>query len=373
MFGRPLISSFFLFKLLRFQLPYPEKEVNMQIVPLRSRFFRWPKFFIAFLLPLIGLAQVPSMRMDTQKALSDTSLEFPESARIKLVDKQTARLDTEVVTVQPGDYVVSLLAGNGIRQDTTALALLYDLNPQLDDIRKIEVGEKIVIPTVEGNTALESALRRGYRIELLINHSVATQALGENTYEMKKLETKLASLADERFDSPQDKTEIMKMIAEVQSALATLATPEEKIILSRKVATQAAIEGDAIRSKLSEVIASDRKISMTDLQDIKASGENLIAIGREVSAGGSGLVRTIIRTKSASNGEPVSLLTVWYAPEGNRNRKSPCSEASSPSTEAIARGKYVFWATRGNEIVTDEKPRAIRSYTKDIPVDLLVR
>lgn len=346
----------------------------MHIVSLRSRFFRWPlKLLIALLLPLICLAQVPDVRMDTPTALRNTSLEFPESVRIKLVDKQTARLDTEVVIVQPGDYVVSLLADNGIRQDTTALALLYELNPQLDDIRKIVVGEKIVIPTVEGTTALESAFRRGYRVELLINHLAATQALSENTFEMKNLEAKLARLADERFGSAQDKAEIMKMIEEAQSALATLTTPAEKTVVSRKVATQAAIESEAIRSKLSEVIASDRKISMADLQEIKASGENLTAIGMEIRAGGSGLVRTMIRTKNASNGEPVSQLTVWYAPEGNRDRKSPCSEASSPSTEAIARGKYVFWATRGNEIVTDEKPRTIRSSTKDIPIDLLVR
>lgn len=351
----------------------------MPSVSLPLRFLRQPlKIGIALLLPLLAFAQIPltpsAPSMDTLRVLRDASIEFPESAKIRPspADVQTARIDTEVVTVQRGDDLVGLLADNGIRQDATSLALLYELNPQLEDIRKIVVGEKLIVPEIQGTMALESAFRRGYRVELMINQLVATQTLSARTAQIRDLESTLSSLAAERFDSPQDRAAIMKIIEDALAALTILAHPEPKTVVSRKVANQAAVEGEAIRSKISRMVESGRSISMGDVEDIKASADNLKAIGQEVKSGGSSLILTTIRTIGATNGEPVSQLTVWYAPQADRDKKQPCSKVSSPSIEAIARGDYLFWATRGNEVVTDEKPRKVRSFTRDVPLDLLV-
>lgn len=352
----------------------------MRFSYLRSHFFRQPlKVGIALLLPLLGFAQLPMAPstpvIETPQSLKSASIQFPESALIRptKVAIQKARLGTESVTVQPGDYAVTLLADNGIRQDAKSLALLYELNPQLEDVRKIMAGEKLVVPEIEGTRTLEFAFRRGYRVELLMDQLTATRTLGERTGQIKSLEFVLAGLAAERFNSREDRTEVSEIVKDALAALTILASPEPNMVISRKVAIQAAVEGEAIRSKISSIIASGRSISMADVHEIKANADNLKAIGQEIMSGGSGLVRTTIRTKNATDGQPVAQLTVWYTPAGDRNQKRPCSMASSPTVEAIARGDYIFWATRGSEVVTEEKPRRIRSATKDDPLDLLVR
>lgn len=350
----------------------------MRIFSRRTHSLRQPLWVgIALFLPFLGFAQIPTTisppSVDTPiEVLRDASIEFPDSARFRVPDAQVVRLDMEVITVQPGDAVVSLLADNGIRQNATSLALLYELNPQLEDIRKIMVGERIVVPTVEGPQSLDFAFRRGYRVELLLNQLQATQTLSLRTGQIKELETTMSQMADARFGSLREKAEVLQLIGDALSALQTLENPDHRMIVSKKVAMQAAVEGEGIRSKLSNLIASGQPISLAAIEGIKENAENLKAIGQEVKSGGSGLVRTTIRTNGA-DGEPVKQLTVWYSPEGDRNKKYPCSMTSSPSIEAIARGEYVFWATRGNQVVTDEKPRKIRSFTRDTPLDLPVR
>lgn len=338
------------------------------------------KISLVFLLPVFAIAQIPAsapietpstFRVDRQDMISNVSIELPTSRRIQAsrVDLESTHVDLETVTVRPNDQVVSLLAANGVRQDSSALALIYDLNPQLDDLSKIQVGEQINLPTVEGPWLLEKALNRGYRI-VLVRNFLAMQTLADRNTEMRDLRATLTTLEDQRFGSAEDKATLLESLNDTSKALDILDDP--KMIVSWKVAHQAATEGQLIRDQIKAALASGRPISGASLDAIRGNLENLVALGAEIKSGGSGLVRTTIRTNSAVDGEPVKQLTVWYAPQGDRNQKRPCSMVSSPSVEAIARGDYLFWATRGGDVVTDEKPRKIRAATKDDPLDLPV-
>lgn len=334
---------------------------------------------LALLLPILSLGQIPlsapatasTPDVNARAMMANVSIELPNSRLLKTseTDLENTRVNVETVTVRQHDQVVSLLAANGIRQDSSALALIYDLNPQLDDLRKIYVGQQIKLPTIEGEWQLEKALDRGYRI-VLVRNFLAMQTLADRNTEMRELRATLTTLEDQRFGSAQEKAAVLESLNETSKALDILNDP--KMIVSWKVAQQAATEGQLIRDRLKEAAASGQPISLASLDAIRENLENLVALGAEVKSGGSGLVRTTIRTNSAVNGEPVKQLTVWYAPQGDRNHKRPCSMVSSPSVEAIARGDYLFWATRGGDVVTDEKPRKIRAATKDDPLDLPV-
>ena len=341
---------------------------------LSRRVSQFTKVFISLLLPTLAFTQVPqgtqtvtpTARLDT--TLGEVKLVTPPTGRISVADLQTARVEPESVTVRPGSRVVSLLAENGIRQDAQALALIYDLNPKIEDIGQIQAGQKLTLPSIEGSSSLELALRNGYRVELLRNLP-EFQVVQTRADEFQQLETTLVGLRLDRFNSPRDKAEVTEMLSETRKAMNEIKDLEKNVV-NLKVLKQASADAAFVLHRVSAVVESGRPISVADLAQIKNSAENLQALGQEVKSRDSGLVLTKINTESASSGEPVKQLRVFYAPIADPNQKQECSELSSPLTEAIARGDYIFWAMRGNEKVSEDKPRQIRKATREIALDI---
>ena len=332
------------------------------------------KVFFTLLLPTLAFTQIPSTPTPSTPTvskfdlpMSDIKIVTPATGRVSAIDMQTARIEPEIVTVQRGDRVVSLLAENGIRQDGQALALIYDLNPQVEDIRQIAAGQKLKLPEIEGSDSLEFALRNGYRVELLRNFAVM-QVVETRAQQVQQLESTLVGMTADRFATPRDKTEITGLLDETRKAMDAIKSPDKAVSL--KVFQQASAEVAFILKNVSAAVESERAISVVELAQAKESAENLQALGEEIKAGGSGLVRTTIKTINARTGEPVGQLKVFYVPTADRNQRHECSQLSSPVTEAIARGEYIFWAMRGNEKVSDDKERTIRKNTRDISLDI---
>ncbi|MDQ1589756.1 MAG: hypothetical protein QOG71_383 [Pyrinomonadaceae bacterium] len=313
----------------------------------------------------------PSVQVTPQTDLTDVAVKLPPTSRgIYTFNTKEVRFEAETVVVGYGDSVVKMLAENGIRQDVTALSLVYDLNPGLADIEKIKIGEKLVIPDVEGSAQLERALASGYRV-LLVRQLAAEQTLVERKQELDALQSKLSTLTDEHFTRPEDKTEFLSAVQESSASIDALRNPKEGI--SSKVLLQAAIELQQIKTVLGGAADRGEPLSPDVLGRIKPNLENLRATADEVRAGRSPLVPTVIRTKHAVSGQPVSQLRVWYAPTGDRKLKHPCSELSPLTNEAITRGEYVFWATRDDDVVSDEVTRFIRIDTQTTPIDLYIK
>ena len=350
-----------------------------------SRLFPWLKPFsytmkyagLSLLLSLLVIAQQPASprvgtsqppatsRIDSESVLKDVSVQLPPTARLGAfqVDAEDARIEAQTVAVPRGSYVVALLAEKGIRQDATALSLIYDLNPQLEDIRQIVAGEKLVLPAVEGPDVLDQALDKGYRVSLFRSQP-AVQALNVKKNELGELKNSISVADTQRFTSPEVKADAVKTLDNALAALEILGDPNR--VVSRKVREQAAADTEAITRILSPATGAGLTVSREDIARAGRYRENLAALAQEVRAGGSGLVRTEIKTIQEDK------LRVWYAPVGKRDDKRHCSDLSTPTVEAIARGEYVFWATRGDQTVTDEVERKIRKDTKDIPVELKV-
>jgi len=337
------------------------------------RVSQFAKILLTLLLPTLAFTQIPTATTSTPPVskldvtMSDIKVVTPVTTRISTIDMQTARIEPEIVTVRRGDWVVSLLADNGIRQDAQALALIYDLNPQVEDIRQIQAGQKLKLPSIEGSASLEFALRKGYRVELLRNLAIV-QVANTRADQVQQLESTVIGMRIDRFASPRDKTELTDLLSETRKAMDAIKSPDN--IVSQKVLQQASTDVGFILKSVSAVVESGRPISVSDLAQTQESAENLQALGQEVKAGGSGLVRTKINTDSATTGEPVKQLKVFYVPKADSNQRQECSELSTPLTEAIARGDYIFWAMRGNEKVSEDKERKIRKATRDIPLDI---
>jgi hypothetical protein len=354
--------------------PLEDKQM-ISFFLLSCRLRQFAKLCVGVLLPTLAFTQVPPAsrdrisRVSQGDVIADVKVVTPPTARIDSIDRQTARVELEAVTVRRGDYVVSLLANKGVRQDTEALALIYDLNPQIEDIRQIQAGQKLILPSIEGSRSLEHALRTGYRVELLRNLAEA-QGVKVKADEFQQLETTVDRLAIDRFDSPGVKTEVTNALSETRKALDAIKSSDH--IVSKKVLKQANADAGFILKTLMAMVGSGRILSGLDVDQIKESAENLQAVGQEVTSGGSGLVLTQINTKSVSTGDPVRELTVFYAPKADRGAKTECSQLSTPLTEAIARGHYVFWAMRGSDKVSDDKERTIRKDTRNIPLDIPV-
>jgi hypothetical protein len=339
-------------------------------------------FFLSILFAHAGLmfqtvarGQSPDIAtIPRENPLANVSVHFPPSSRIDVskIKEDVGRVKAEVVTIREGNSVVGLLKKNGFRQDANALTLILDLNPAVADTREIQAGAKLVLPKMEGQSSLADAIDSGYRVSLIQDQAVIREQ--QLTVTKTKLRTLTSDLASEKaaplFTSDKEKTDVLDLIKRVDQSLDALRNPQA--VVSRKVFLQVQETTGAIHSELATALDSNSPLTRATIDEVQAFADDVIAVSNDIKDGGSGMVRTTIRTINAQTGENEGLLRVWYAPIANPNKKQECGKLSTPVIEAISRGRYVFWATRDDRIVSDKVERRIKHDTADDPIELRI-
>jgi hypothetical protein len=89
------------------------------------------------------------------------------------------------------------------------------------------------------------------------------------------------------------------------------------------------------------------------------------------------MVRVIVNTRDAVSGNPVRLLTVHCVPvalERSAYHGQEFASLSSPSEQLLPEADYVFWATKGQELVVlGRREVSIRNTGGPVSIDLAVK
>jgi len=109
--------------------------------------------------------------------------------------------------LKPDNNLYVLLEKNGIAPDAEAFALVYDLNPHLNDANKIASSTPVVLPAIAGDADIVQALEAGHLVELTLDPQIRAEL-------MKNIESlQPALMAAEQADwTPEPKAQAEHLV-----------------------------------------------------------------------------------------------------------------------------------------------------------------
>lgn len=215
---------------------------------------------------------------ETEMAGRTVSMELVKAEDVSPASwpNETIALTTQIVITKAGDNIFKLLAATGIRTDTEAYTLIYDLNPNITTLDPLPPNTKLILPKVVGHTLLRQALGNGHLVMLAVDAKAKTQLRSE-TEAIKELSARFAKLKSGRFADETKKQETINYVQELSGWLELIS----KTIAQRKApplrkATllQIVNEAEVLRTILERALASKQKMSATDQAQISAIQED---------------------------------------------------------------------------------------------------
>jgi len=185
---------------------------------------------------------------------------------------ETVTLGTQSIVTKAGDKISTLLSDNGIRPDSEAYTIVYDLNPTLEGITGLAPQTALVLPKVTGGAQLSEALAQGSRVMVTVDGSAKAQ-LRCNAIAINGLSKAFALLGSNRFPDPAKQQETINSVNELASWFQHMrqtfgrrtARPLRQVTL-----LQTASEADILVMILERSIGSAQAISPADLAQIAA-------------------------------------------------------------------------------------------------------
>jgi hypothetical protein len=293
---------------------------------------------------------------------------------VSRIDPGDVRLKSEQVVLRTDDKIPDLLEASGIKPDVNALALIYDLNPDIDDIRFVTPGTPLVLPRVEGDLYYQMATNKGYRVTLLGDTSVL-ETVTTHESELKKVVERIANIDASRFSRREDKEALIKTIEKARLSLGLIGS--NRYAVSRRVLKQSALEAASLTSSVSRALNSGGSLSHEFIAEAERDSQSLQVKSESLQTGGSAQARVEVQTIKDINGkaEPVPLLRIFYAPELDLKSVGKYRSPSTPTSEALpVGGRFTFWAANtedGRDRVSDTSTVTVRSKSND-PIKLLV-
>jgi hypothetical protein len=286
------------------------------------------------------------------------------------------KLDTYKVTPQAATSIYDLLTTAGIVPDADAYALVYDLNPSLQQIDPLPAGLNLELPKVIGGDELQDKLRNGYLVMLVLDGDLR-EKLARNVDDLQELSRRFAGLAAERFPTSFASKEMMTHIEALSGWFAYIRKTYLQRTgppLRRQTLEGILDEAQALTSILTAILDTQGKVTPSDIDQVGVIYRDIqlqmkkydnVMAGEPPAADSQYKVIVTIRGGDAGS----AALQVYYAWEG-LFRKPPREPLQSHAFDGIGSGSsavltiadYVIWAGRpGHPFppLTDQKPIAI--------------
>jgi hypothetical protein len=300
---------------------------------------------------------------------------LPDSIRADVgrIDTSDVKLKAESVVLRADDKIVDLLDAAGIKPDADALALIYDLNPDIDDFKYVTSGTRLILPRVEGNLFFQMATAKGYRVTLL-RDTTTVRTINTQESELKKVRERIATLETNRFSRPEDKELLLSVIDNATKSLEVIGS--KRFPVSDRVLNQSTLEAANLMENISRTISAGTSFSPGLVAAAQADSKSLQAKSESLKTGGSAQARVEVKTIRNVNGkeEPVPLLRIFYAPELDLKTVGKYRTPSTPTSEALpVGGRFTFWAANtedGSDRLSDTSTITVRA--SNDPVTLIV-
>jgi hypothetical protein len=315
-------------------------------------------FWATSVLVLLIFSLVPGQAQTRQHLKTlDISLflKEPKSKTATAVSMRAVGFGTRKTAVKDGDTIQSLLESGGIQFDGSSLSLVYDLNPQLESARTLEIGSEIELPHVSPAT-LKRNRAAGHVVAIGLDRRLKRQLLMDHA-RLKQLVKGLFGATSGQ--SPND--EITATLRETLEALGLIAKTIREDIqpFSRDSLSQLADETSLLMAILEKVASQRGKFTDEDRRTIARIQADLnVKIESFSDSKGPNdppdrhkAVRVIVKT--VRNGQPVSSIRIFYIGEAlfNNSRYQPKSFASidNPGEKNINQGDYMIWAAKAED------------------------
>ena len=264
-----------------------------------------------------------------------------------------------------------LLRDNHISPDVEAFSIIYALNPQIQELRQLNV-PRLKIPKIEGGRSLNAVFAQGSIVFLTLDKERKDQ-FNENTKELTGLIQIIAGFKSEKFQDPSIRKPVVNSLKHIASALDDI---NEKLVhrygrpLPTEVLSQLNAETELLVRLLSTKALPGTKIEKWELDKIVNVEKDIRvkhAAYAEVASGDAPprWPEVTITVETLRGERKVRGLRIYYVPvalKGDDGEIKSFGILSTPSNQSLPEADYCFWAARdpNKTPVTNEQCKEIR-------------
>jgi hypothetical protein len=282
---------------------------------------------------------------------------------------EPVQLTSQSVPVN-GKTIHELLQAANIFPDVDAFNVVYTLNPDLKDLRKLAVAQ-IRIPKVTRGPKLDAMFAQGFQVTFTVEKE-KKQQFNDNAQKLATLRESISQLKADKFESQIIRDEFINRLnrsSQILEDIAEQVREKDGRPIPRIVLIELNGEAQFLVQLLAVKAEGNAKFDQEDLKKIKDLEIDLERKSRafvEVAAAGDPstqypTVDVFVKTVQQSGGL-VRGLRVWYAPKlAKQDLHSfgllTTDKENSPVQEKIFEGDYCFWAAKdpGQTPVTNEQ------------------
>lgn len=292
----------------------------------------------------------------------------------------TARFKFDEVSVSsPVPSIANLLSTQKIHMDSEAVALLFDLNPQVSPQGGFYGQDRIRFIRIEPAPESAKALSEGFLYKIHYDQELRHSLLQSGEGIKRAAGAALGSPA-----SNGSRSCISSAANDLEQILGHVKDRDQP--LNHAMLSQVGGDADLLQKLLERITGAGATVPPDDARTICLLADDLkLKSERFPDTRGGGpdtlvpwpMVRVIVNTKDAVTGKLVPLLTVHCKPvalERSAYHGQEFANLSSPSEQLLPEADYVFWATQGQEpAVLGRREVPIRNTGGPVSVDLAVK
>ena len=271
---------------------------------------------------------------------------------------ETIQLTSQSVQVPAGITIHELLLAANIYPDVESFTLVYALNPELQDLRKLSI-PRITIPKIEHGPKLGAVFERGFQVWLTVEKD-KKQQLNESVQKLTTLIETVSNFEAVKFQNPAVRDEFLTSL---KSSLVILDGIAEQVrerygrTIPQSMLLELNAETELIIKIISHRLTGASKFNGADQELVKKIDEDLKrkarAFQETANAGDpSPQPDTIeVSVRTVRGGQLIPNLRIYYFPEltkvpvgkfGVLTTNNP----NSPAKARVGNGDYCFWAVR---------------------------
>lgn len=332
-------------------------------------------------LGLFYIATPTAAQTPTELAGRTISMQFVRADDFEPVAWPTepVTLVTQAVLIKRDDSLFRLLEQRGIRTDTEALTLVYDLNPTIEKLEPLTPGATLLLPKMDGGSQFRKLIDGGNIVALTVDQQTKAQ-FAANTISITQLSSIFATLAPARFANPSKSSETISQVQDLKVWFEHI-----RMTFGRRTAKplrqptllQIHYEADVLKSILTKTVTLGKPLRAADQSQISLLHSDIgkaIEKWDETMAGGlapGDAQYDIVVEIVGGNVNRIQRLRVYYVPWGlfRTPMTNPPVRASNfrglgqNSTATLPTKDYKVWAAPDGDPLNPATP----------PADLYVR
>ena len=281
---------------------------------------------------------------------------------------ETIQLTSQSVSVN-GKTIQELLLNARIYPDVESYTVVYALNPELQDLRKLSVSQ-IKIPKIEHGAKLEAIFGQGFQVWLTVEKE-KKQQLNVSVRKLTTLTETAVNFKADRFENQAARNEFVRSLnrsTEILDGIAELVRERDGRTMPTVALEELYAETQLLITVISGKSTINTKFDQEELKavkDVEVDLEQQSRTFKETASAGAPSTqpeKVEVSIKALKALRAVPGLRVWYVPKLSRNARQSSGELTtdnldSPLKIMVLEAHFCFWAAKDPDAtpVTNEQ------------------